>query len=222
MRALPWMLREAEVVEPRRQKIRGAGEAAGPESTAVPQILPMRQRPLTAGCAGCAHRGEPSHGFHHSIYCRKQKEDWLARQLGPPCVEPVPEVSAGDGVPQSAVGRRLVGKQTPLRPLVSAPSSSSVPTSVPPSGAAASSSTTAVKRPADTDPEELEAAAQEEPDSTMMELLEVLNQEFECLQCEDAVDGVWLDDGAWGPRDLVVDGDAKEIQGLLDRGVIRL
>ena len=72
-------------------------------------ILLLRKKPLTPGCAGCAHVGQPSHGFRHSVECRAATRRWLDRQLGPPeAVEP--EIIGSDSLPTR---RRLTYKQPP-------------------------------------------------------------------------------------------------------------
>ena len=70
MRVTPWYLKEAVSDEqpaavtdrPQMMTIRGG------------HILPMRKKPLTPGCSGCSHAGEPSHGFRHSVECRAAKK----------------------------------------------------------------------------------------------------------------------------------------------------
>ena len=56
-------------------------------------------RPSTPGCAACAKRGLPSHGFRHSVECKRRRHSWLETQLGPPQVEDVPMVPAEVEIP---------------------------------------------------------------------------------------------------------------------------
>ena len=85
MRVTPWNLKEIPEEQP-------AAVLDKPQTTMKVRgghILPLRKKPLTPGCAGCAHVGQPSHGFRHSVECRAAKRSWLDRQLGPPeTVEP--------------------------------------------------------------------------------------------------------------------------------------
>ena len=104
MRVTPWNLKEI----PDNEQPTAALDR--PQTTVMVRgghILPLRQKPLTPGRAGCAHVGQPSHGFRHSVECRTAKKRWLYRQLGPPeAVEP--EIGGPEAMP---TGRRLMGKQ---------------------------------------------------------------------------------------------------------------
>jgi len=110
LRAVPWKLREDAVGEPFQQEV-----CFGPRVRPLAVgIQPMRNRPLTPGCKACSCRGMPSHGYHHTVECRRRCLVWLNSQLGSPAVEAVPEVRAEElaEVPR-AVCRRVVGKTTP-------------------------------------------------------------------------------------------------------------
>ncbi len=95
MRVTPWTLKEIPNDE------QPAAVMDRPQSTVMIRgghILPMRKKPLTLGCSGYAHAGEPSHGFRHSVECRAAKRSWLDRQLGPPeALEP--EIIGPDVLP---------------------------------------------------------------------------------------------------------------------------
>ena len=107
----PWRLQDAEVradaaaSTSTRQTMRYTlpGEAAMPSLSATAgteQIVPMRLRPLTPGCAACAKRGQASHGMRHSIECKRRKTSWLETQLGPPKLEDVPMIAAEAEAPK--------------------------------------------------------------------------------------------------------------------------
>ena len=106
MRVTPWTLKEIPNDE------QPTAVMNRPQSTVMirgEHILPMRKKPLTPSCSGCAHAGKPSHGFRHSVECRAAKRRWLDRQLGPPeAVEP--EIIGSDSLPTR---RRLTYKQPP-------------------------------------------------------------------------------------------------------------
>ena len=77
----------------------------------VPVLSHAGHRPTTPGCAACARRGDASHGFHHSMACRKAYQEWLSRQVPAPVLEEIP-VAPEEDIERPAL-RRLTRKTSP-------------------------------------------------------------------------------------------------------------
>ena len=117
----PWRLQDPEVRaqaaaattrEPSRANLIGFWLLTPAAATArAERIVPLRQRPSTPGCAACAKRGLPNHGFRHSVECKRRKQNWLETRLGPPVVVDADLVPSQPEVPDRPT-KRLREKTT--------------------------------------------------------------------------------------------------------------
>jgi len=196
MTVTPWCSKEAPG---------GAASSAPALPLSRQPVQGIRQRPLTPGCAACARTGQPSHGFRHSVDCRRKRDAWLASQLGPPTLEDAPLVCGEESMASSSATRRRIKMK----------SSPTVPEEE-------QAATRALKRPAEQPTEQLDEGRAEDRgdvDDAMATLLETL-----AVEASDAAatDGATLDDGEWCPASLMREGDIKEMRGLFDRGVLEV
>ncbi len=83
----PWRLQDTEIRaqaavamtrEPSRANLVGAGLMTPAAAAArAERVVPLKQRPSTPGCAACSKRGQPGHGFRHSVECHRRRQTWL-------------------------------------------------------------------------------------------------------------------------------------------------
>ena len=217
MRVTPWCIREAD--EPERGPVTTIvpNDVRPPSTTSTThRIRPMRRRPLTPGCAACAHTGQPSHGYRHSVVCRNELQKWLNQQLGPPVIHEPPTISSEVALPRKKLTRKQppptsLGKQTGTLPMdvedetIEQMEQTEVPMMIEDTPAS-----TAVKRPAEGDPGE--------DDEKMVQTLEILQAEVHQDEAADEQQ-IMLEAGDWCPVAMAWEGDVKEVQGLFDKGV---
>ena len=162
--------------------------------------------------------GQPSHGFRHSVECKRRLAQWLAEQEAPTAAEEVPVVSAD----HPEVRRRLRGKRSPGEPgEEEARGARDLPADPRPSGQ---------KRPAEVPAEAIEedrsdptASSSTEPMNLLLESL-ALEAMLALAEEEDEDPMVSLGGGGmeWCPQSWVRAGDLKEMQGLIDREVFEI
>ena len=214
----PWRLQDAEVraeaaasSSTRQPPLKytlpgGATMSSSSAAAGTEQIVPMRLRPLTPGCAACAKRGQASHGMRHSMECKRRKTSWLETQLGPPKFEDVPMVCAEAEAPKR-----------------SSPEGQDKPSDKP-TKRLREKTTLGTKRGAEEPLEELEHPRDDQGD-TQMNLMETLMMESKATEMtskEDEEEQIQLESGwQWAPRSWVTKGDVKEMQGLVDKGCLK-
>jgi hypothetical protein len=218
IRATPWMLKAAPQLD---QQVDPAS------SDGVRRILPMSLRPLTPGCAACAHRGVAGHGHRHSVECQRRRTDWLSRQVEPPLADATPERERGQHPVEG-----VTSTSTSAGGGSASSSSSTMPESLPAAPAPAHRlrektpeaevATTARKRTSEMPLPTLEEEEREVPgEDVHMQLICALEEELADLDIKDERQ-IRLENGVdWAPESWTKAGDVKEMQGLFDQGVLK-
>ena len=124
MTATPWLQR-ATKLRIESEKSASIREPVG--------VRPMRLRPLTPGCSACAHQGQASHGFRHSVTCQKRRAEWLAKQEEPPLARAVKAREEGEHAqeePKPTRPRLMTDSEIAAAPSAAAADQRSLPQNV--------------------------------------------------------------------------------------------